>query len=190
MAYEIYITDALVCGTKDSNTSDRSYLLFTRDAGMIWASAKSVREERSKHRYALQDFSVIRVSLVRGKAGWRITGTEPEKNLYFDCTTREARGAVRNMLRFLRRFLHGETPVPEVFDDIVTTNYGAFEDREKLETTLMLRALGTLGYIAPHGEYDKVLEAADVTDAYVLLNDDVKSASDVAIAHALDISHL
>lgn len=56
MAYETYTTEALVCGTFNRNTADRSYLLFTREAGMLYADARSVREERSRQRYALRTF--------------------------------------------------------------------------------------------------------------------------------------
>ena len=56
MAYVTYTTLALVCGTFDQKTSDRSYMLFTREAGMLFASARSVREERSKQRYASTRF--------------------------------------------------------------------------------------------------------------------------------------
>ena len=88
MAYQTYITEAIVCGSYDSNTSDRSFLLFAREAGMIYAHAKSVREERSKQRYALQVCSHVRVTLIRGKSGWKIAGVEPQQNLYALATTR------------------------------------------------------------------------------------------------------
>ena len=72
MSYQTYITDAVVVGSYASNTADKSYLLFTKRAGMLYATARSVREERSKQRYALQDFSHITVTLVKGKGGWCI----------------------------------------------------------------------------------------------------------------------
>jgi recombinational DNA repair protein (RecF pathway) len=50
--------------------------LLTKELGLLKAVAKSVREETSKLRYFLQDFSLARVSLVRGRGVWRITGAE------------------------------------------------------------------------------------------------------------------
>ena len=191
MAYQIYITDAIVCGSKNNNTSDRSYLLFTRDAGMVWASAKSAREERSKHRYALQDFSLARVSLVRGKIGWRVTGAEPTENLYFKAETRDTRTLIRNILRLLRRFLHGESPHPEVFDDVrdaLQKQQGA--DTLRLESLLTLRVLSRLGYIAPQKAYDALLAAPYAHTIHREISKEEQVASDEAIAHALQISHL
>ena len=80
MAYATYTTQALVCGTFDRNTADRSYRLFTREFGMVWADARSVRLEKSKQRSALTDFSVVRISLVRGKAGWKIGSVIAQQN--------------------------------------------------------------------------------------------------------------
>lgn len=82
MAYVTYTTDAIVCGTYDRNTADRSYRLFTRELGMLYADARSVRLEKSKQRQALQDFSLIKVSLVKGKAGWKIGSVSEVQNYY------------------------------------------------------------------------------------------------------------
>jgi recombinational DNA repair protein (RecF pathway) len=157
MAYQTYITEAIVCGSNNSHTADRSFLLFTRDAGMIHAYAKSVREERSKQRYALQECSHIRATLVRGKSGWKITGAEPIQNLYMLATTREARAFLRNALLLLRRVIHGETPHADIFDDVIVVfrNTGNFDPR--LECVLLLRILNVLGYVAPKESYRALL---------------------------------
>ena len=63
MSYQTYTTEALVCGTYDRNTADRSYRLFARELGMLFADARSVRLEKSRQRMALSDFSLVRVSL-------------------------------------------------------------------------------------------------------------------------------
>src|SRR6056297_1890561 len=94
MAYVTYTTDALVCGTFDRNTADRSYRLFTRELGMLYADARSARKENSKQRQALQDFSLIRVSLVKGKGGWKIGSVTEVKNYYACAINQAARGSV------------------------------------------------------------------------------------------------
>lgn len=48
--------------------------LLTKELGLVRAHARSVREERSKLRYGLQNFSKSHITLVRGKDMWRITG--------------------------------------------------------------------------------------------------------------------
>jgi recombinational DNA repair protein (RecF pathway) len=186
----MYITEALVCGSRPQNTSDRAHLLFTREAGMVWATAKSVREERSKHRYGMQDFSLARVSLVRGKGGWRVTGTEPIANLYFEASTREARALVRDTVRLLRRFLRGETPAPALFDEIAAALRAAGADPAPLATALTLRTLHALGYIGDASSYRALLEAPGTLEAAGGLTDENRQAVEDAIAQAYEASHL
>src|SRR3989344_3992259 len=73
--YQKYHTEALVLGSREQGESDRVFSLYTRDFGLVRARASAVRSERSRMRYALQHYAHARVSLVRGKRGWRIAGT-------------------------------------------------------------------------------------------------------------------
>ncbi len=152
MSYATYTTDALVCGSWKRNTADGSYLLFTREAGMLYADARSVREERSKQRYALQDFSLVRVSLVKGKRGWKIGSVESKRNFFSEADTKEARGSVVALFKFLRRFLRGEEPAFELYDLVASSLPLFLEDaknREWLERVIETRILLTLGYVDP-----------------------------------------
>lgn len=153
MSYKTYTTEAIVCGSRANNTSDKSYLLFTREAGMLWATAKSVREERSKQRFALQDFSLIRVSLVRGKSGWRVGSAECERNYFtvIDNEAKPARVAVAGIVKLLRQFIHGEGAHTDVFDDtkaaLGLAVTGTF-DPSHISDIFSLRLLNRLGYIS------------------------------------------
>ena len=151
MAYATYTTDALVCGTFDRNTADRSYRLFIRELGMLYADARSVRLEKSRQRYGLTDFSLVRVSLVRGKAGWKIGSIEAKRNFYHEAASQAARGYVRDVVRVLRRFVAGEEPAPELFDEVVESLgvlASASEPAEFLYDAVVLRILLLLGYVS------------------------------------------
>ena len=191
MAYHLYNTEAIVCGSRDSNTSDRAYMLFTREAGMIWAQTKSVREERSKHRYALQDFSVIRVSLIQGKAGWRIVGTEPIENLYYDAAERGRRIMLRNSIRLLRRVIRGEEATPILYDVVAEAlRYHAADiEYVTIETILSLRILAQLGYVASDTVLEPLLEG-DIRAAYDASNESSLRHAKKRIEGALTASHL
>lgn len=150
MAYETYTTKALVCGTFDRNTADRSFLLFTREAGMLYADARSVREERSRQRYALQDFSLLRVSLVKGKRGWRVGSIEPLRNFYHEAIDKAARGSVVHICRLLRRFVKGEETQTRLFDYAIEALEVLQTDPSKrsfVELVISLEILGFLGYV-------------------------------------------
>lgn len=152
MSYQTYITEALVCGNYQNNTADKSFLLFTKRAGMLYATARSVREERSKQRYALQDFSLITVSLIKGKSGWRVGSVETEGNLFGTALSRPARGSVVRVLKLLRRFVQGEEPHPELYDELIEALRYLASDvaphRVLAEEIIEARLLSSLGYIS------------------------------------------
>jgi len=189
MAYQTYSTEAVVCGTKTSNTSDMLFTLFTREAGMIFVQAKSVREEKSKHRYSLQPFAHTRVTLVQGKSGWKITGTEPIRNLYSESENREARALWRNIVLFLRRVLQGETAYPDIFDDLLEVYRHAQKvPREILEQVFYLRTLHTLGYVAPLQQYEELLNKkfsyGDATLVTTAVQKKCREVTDYALAQS------
>ncbi len=190
MAYRTYTTEAIVCGTFDRNIADRSYLLFTRDAGMIYADAKSVRLEKSRQRYALQDFSIVRVSLVKGKAGWRIGSVEAIANPFLASNSRRGRGQVHQVVKLLRRFVHGEEVVPQLYADIRTCLDAKFGDSmsDELLTTVTLRMLHQLGYVPAARWSAAVLEAPTLAAALEYPLDQVQAER--AIDTAVSSSHL
>lgn len=189
MSYKTYTTEAIVCGSRANNTSDKAFLLFTREAGMLWASARSVREEKSRQRYALQDFSLIRVSLVKGKSGWKIGSAESEKNYFGEVRskTREARAVVTSIIRLLRQFLHGEMAHNILFDDtkLALEHTISAVDPHRVVEIFSLRFLHNLGYIASESTYEEYLEADDWYDL-PLVNETARKA----IEKAKQASHL
>lgn len=150
MAYKTYTTKAIVCGNKDRNTSDRSYMLFTREAGMIFADAKSSRKEFSKQRGPLQDFSLVKVSLIKGKYTWKIGSIEAYKNYYLQAINKLARGSTVAICRLLRRFVKGEQVDVELFDYVVLAIEELnkkTEERDFVQMVVQVHILGLLGYV-------------------------------------------
>jgi len=192
MAYETYTTEALVCGTFNRNTADRSFLLFTREAGMLYAEARSVREERSRQRYALQDFSLLRVTLVKGKAGWKIGSIEPLKNYYQQATDKAARGSVVGLCRLLRRFVKGEEANEQLFEYV----YEALEvlsvavlQRTFVEMTAAVHVLGVLGYVDEKQvpEPLRTMTPTQITSGYT---EEREKLIERLYTHAVSVSHL
>lgn len=192
MAYITYTTKALVCGTYDNKTSDRSYLLFTREAGMLYASARSVRVEKSKQRYALQDFSLVRVSLIKGKGGWKIGSIESGKNYYHLALSKEARGSVVSLCRLLRRFVKGEEAAVDLFDYVITS----FEEllnvqtkRSFVQTAIHVHVLAYLGYVDKKLVSELINESSPQELSLQYSEATEKRINNIYI-HASSISHL
>tara|TARA_B100000508_G_scaffold132869_1_gene122227 strand:+ start:3687 stop:4265 length:579 start_codon:yes stop_codon:yes gene_type:complete len=192
MAYQTYTTEALVCGTFDKNTADRSYLLLTKRAGMVFADARSVRSEKSRQRYALQDFSRVRVSLVKGKAGWKIGSIEAVNNYYAKAVDKTARGSVVSTVRFLRRFLKGEGELPELFDYVTKVlNFlsNEIEDRQFMEVATQVYILSMLGYVDLK-KLPAEVQTAELSSVALAYSVQLHNKLDSLHEQALQVSHL
>ncbi len=190
MAYTTYTTDALVCGSRHHNTSDKSFQLFTRDAGMLFATARSVREERSKQRYALQDFTHARISIIKGKSGWKVGSAEALYNPFFESQSRKARGDITYIVKLLRRFLHGEEPNIKIFDDVISVFTHILThteiDNSVIKEIFTLRLLNNLGYVASDDVYKDFLSQEYLWSDLSVVPKEVN----IAIEQALTVSHL
>lgn len=192
MSYVTYTTEALVCGSFDQNTADRSFLLFTKELGMLFAVAKSVREEKSLQRPALQDFSRIRVSLVKGKTGWRVGSVEVMGNDYMLATTREKRGSIVALYRLLRRFIRGEEPVSDLYALVVEgldVLLGEVSSRRLVELKVEVDILAQLGYVdaAAIPEWVRLCTVAEVG---TLTDEKLEAQLSVLASKARESSHL
>jgi recombinational DNA repair protein (RecF pathway) len=193
VSHKTYTTEALICGSVVSNTSDKWYLLFSREAGMVSATARSVREEKSKQRYALQDFSYIRVSLIKGKSGWRIGSAEALGNPFMQVESRRERGLINFVVAQLRRYVHGEIPLERIYDDafLLLTETKTFEAQSILAQQLFLvRLLSELGYIAPTASWVTVVDAPSISEALSAYTETMEKDITKAIVTATEASHL
>ncbi len=188
MSYHTYTTEAVVCGTYRHNTDDCSYLLFTRAHGMVFATARSVRLERSRQRYALQDFAYITVSLVKGKSGWRVGSVEARGNFFTPLTARHTRAAAVQIITITRRLVLGEEAYEGLFGDCVAA-LQALQVREKdaamIADLYTFRALWRLGYVKKEETLEPFLEEVCGYDEAP-----PKAALHKAISHGLSLSHL
>lgn len=186
MAYATYTTEALVCGSKYVNTADRAYLLLTKDSGILWANARSVREESSKQRYALQDFSRVKISLVKGKSGWRVGSVESLINYFFAADERESRASVQRIVKLIRRFMHGEEASGAIYIDTIHALSGAVAGIPDADELFELRLLFALGYVKTDDTYAALLEG-ELSEHVEKV---IPATARQAIKHAQSVSHL
>ena len=78
--HHIYTTKAIIIKSIPTGEANRFYFLFTKDLGFIKASAQGVRLLKSKLKGHLQTFSIVNISVVKGKEIWRITSSELVEN--------------------------------------------------------------------------------------------------------------
>lgn len=149
--HHIYHTEGIILGSKNFGEAGKYYSIFTRELGLVHASAQGVRKLSSKLRYILQDYACVRADLVRGKDFWRVTSASKISGLEALAQMPPHLRIFGNVSRLLRRLLSGEEPNEALFDDfkkgLLLLQKTKTEDLPDIEAVLVLRILHNLGYI-------------------------------------------
>ncbi|MCH7756531.1 DNA repair protein RecO [Patescibacteria group bacterium] len=197
MAHHIYHTDAIVLGGINMGESHRLISVFTQDVGFVRAVARSVRNEHSKLRFCLQDFSRVQVSLVRGRQVWRITGATEQYNVYHLISNDHEKVVLLTRIKLLlNRLLHGEEKNEYLFDatgalfDALKDNKLSKADLPSLELITVLRILNSLGYLAHDKKFSDYVEDVGLGEELLESVSDIRPQAVSAINHALTASHL
>lgn len=159
MAHDVHTTRALVVGSSAVQDADKLFWLLTEDFGLLFASAKSIREESSKLRYVLQDLAEVRISLVRGRGLWRITGAEEVASAGV-LQTHEAE-IFGKIAALLRRVVPTDELYSDLFDCVCNARNELLQgeyDTEIVETLTVARMLYQLGYLSCTHEYRGVVD--------------------------------
>jgi recombinational DNA repair protein (RecF pathway) len=152
MPHSVYQTPAFVLSTTSMRESNKLAVLYTRDFGVIYVAAQSIRELSSKMKSHLHKLSLVDVDVVRGRDIWRLTGIhEVTSSLSFADT--KWYPLIDRFGSSLKRLCPGEEAHPEIWEDIQSLfaflesdNEFSKEDISFLEVILMSRTLNHLGY--------------------------------------------
>ncbi|MBA3733457.1 recombination protein O N-terminal domain-containing protein [Patescibacteria group bacterium] len=160
MAYHIYTTEGIIL--KRSSFGEANILLYilTKDLGLIIASAQSARLSVSKLRPALQEYSLVSISVVKGKNGWKITNVIEKKNYFFN-SPGEINSLLAKVSQLLLKMIVGESPNPEIYNIV----YSGFEylseitesENQSFEILIVLRILANLGYVVSDSSTEKFI---------------------------------
>jgi recombinational DNA repair protein (RecF pathway) len=152
--YQKYQTDAIALSSREYGESDRVYALYTKDFGLVHARASAVRVETSKMRYALQNYSLANVSLVRGKRSWRAAGARPLEGLSTAENMHGAR-AFGRIADLVTRLVTGEErneylyqTLAEARSALMASKYNLEPAIPAIEIVCVARVLYALGYIS------------------------------------------
>jgi len=154
-------TRGIIISRSSSGEGSVRVSIFTEELGLVWAVAKSAREERSKLRPHLTVGTFGFFNLVQGQAGWRVIGAVETQNSYFAFRDYpKAQEAAARLLSLLRQLINGEERDPELFDAVWGFLASLSSIPEDLlvfaERYAVLRSLAALGYVpkdaVPHIE--------------------------------------
>ena len=153
-----------ILGSRGYGEAGKYYSIFTRDLGLIFASAQGVRKMSSKLRFVLQDFSYIKVDLVKGKDLWRVTSASKGNTLEGLTRTPAKFEVFFNVAKLLKRLLAGELANENLFTDVVSGLHllektETEEDLRNVEAVIVLRILNNLGYIGGGSQLENLIKS-------------------------------
>jgi DNA repair protein RecO len=174
--YSVNNTQAIVLKSFDSGEKDSAISLFTKDFGQLYAKVSGVRDIKSKHRYALQDHSLINVSLIQGKTGWRITSSSFVKSFYFDIDDKNKREKILQILSLVKRFYLGEEGNAKIFEDLLVgfEKISNCESKEELE---LKEAETVIGFLFDLGYVEKEFEGNSLKEIRKVINESIQVSS-------------
>ena len=160
MAHQIYLTEGIILKKRDFGEADRLFWIYTEKFGMIMASAKGVRLEKSKLRGNLDVFTFGEYAVISSKDFWRLVDARetisPKLN---HSSAEQSRLTVRrvkvfaNVANLMTRMIKGEERNEEMWKQVKNLFLNLFKkgDKEKdlkdLEIKSTAAILKTLGYM-------------------------------------------
>ena len=181
----MYTTRAIVLSSKMYAEADVIYTLLTERLGIIQARATGVRKPHSKMSAHLQKLAEIKVTLVRGKYQWRLTGAENiTGTIHFDLrhTEKICVMVFARIARFLCRMtVPNNDAIEHLYDAIAFARQQSITVCNKtnageLEVKTLAKILHLLGYLSTdilQKEEQGLLSLNELTD---IVNKSIKES--------------
>lgn len=160
--HSVYTTDGMILATRPLAEADILTDILTTDFGLLSVVVKAARKQESKHRHALQLFSKVRCSLVKGERVWRLTGIAVLRQ-YYPALSKDVSmlKSFARVARLVRRLIPDEGATKGVYPILVS----AADFLETADPSLVAAAelcaviniLHVLGYVG---------ETAELADVY------------------------
>ncbi len=137
MSYHIYTTNGIILKQTPFGEANVLLHILTEDLGLIMASAHAVRTPASKLRSALQEYTFVSISCIKGKNGYKVTNVLEKNNFFFEmgdemskipfdikeddvARTVLARRVIAQIVSVIMKMIPGESPHPEIFQTVLT----------------------------------------------------------------------
>lgn len=151
--HHIYETEGFVLSRRASGEAGYFLNIFSKDLGLVRAEASGSRKISSKLRYSIQDFSLSKFSLVRGKNTWKLTGVYllSDYSVKFKNEKEKIR-LVARIFSVLKRLIHGEEKNEKLFILIdkallkLSSRVFSKEEINSIEILFLFRVMSVLGY--------------------------------------------
>ena len=154
MAHQIYLTEGIILKKKDFGEADRLFFIYTEKFGMIMASAKGVRLEKSKLRGNLDVFTFGDFAVISSKDFWRLVDAQETISPKLNHISAEQTKVFARTASLMIRMIKGEERNDFVWQELKGLFLALFENKTKekdlknLEIKFNAKILRELGYVA------------------------------------------
>lgn len=151
--HHIYHTEGFILSSKNVGEANKSFTIYTEKLGLVKATAQGVRLSKSKLRFALQDFTHIKLDLVKGRDIWRITSAQNISSFPLLRRDRDSLRILYQISKLIERLYQGEESNIKIFQSLIQSfillDVEKIEKntKEALELYLVLNIMNALGYI-------------------------------------------
>lgn len=170
MPHHVYNTRGIILSSRPLREADKLFQILTPDLGLVAATARGVRSERSKLRGILQDLSLVDVSLVRGKNYWRLTTATLDRSNAQELRAKKKHlEALARVSSLLENLIRGEEKHQDLFEILQTSIRELFTqtDVNGWEIFTVANLLYHLGYLALNDVPQNEIEAAEKRKHFV-----------------------
>ena len=160
MSHQIYLTEGIIIKKRDFGEADRLFWIYTEKFGMIMASAKGVRLEKSKLRGNLDVFTCGDFAVISSKDFWRLVDARETISPKLNHNSAEQPGLIggqvkvfANVANLMARMIKGEERNEETWKQLKILFLNLFKknvekkDLKDLEIRSTAAILKTLGYM-------------------------------------------
>ncbi len=196
MSHKIYTTEAIILSGRSLGEANRLFYLLTPDFGLITALAQGVRYLKSKLRYNLQNLSVLKISLVKGREFWRIVNAESRLDLEIlrhELDKHYLTTRVKSLLlRLVPEAEENQTLFFQTRDDLLFLNRADLNhiELQSFELIMVLRLLDRLGYIKSQALIQPFLDGWNWPESSLVLDTKTRQIMVQVINQAIKHSHL
>lgn len=155
MAYRIHHIEGVILEAQQSGDADITLVTYTRELGLVYISAKSLRRSGSRLRFVLQQYSRAKIDVVHAKRGWMLTSAQTidtQSGLWAHAGGFGGRARVyAEAVVLLRRLVRGPESDPVLYGDFIAFGeYLARAEKEQVCRAIgllfVIRTLALLGY--------------------------------------------
>ncbi len=154
MSHILYKTEGIILNQREFGEADRLFSFYTRDFGRIEAKAQGIRHLKSKLRYFLYGYAVIRLSFVSTQNGfWRLVDAEEIEIFDSIRTESEKNSSCAKIIDFAERFIKGTIEDIFLWEEMreilsfLDSREMSDEDLKNFEIYAAARVMLRLGYI-------------------------------------------